>query len=136
MRNTISQQTAAVRDILASERCHLTAEEIIARLPSCCTATVYRSLEQLTSLGIIRKLSIPNRKAVYEYSRDPHTHLMCTACARISDLPLDLSGLIGEAARLDGFTVKWSDATAYGLCRECAGLAKSTEQIEGGISNG
>ena len=128
MKERISPQANMVLSVLAGERCHLTADEILSRLEGVGGATVYRALERLTQLGLVRRLSLssPNgRSAVYEYVRREHMHLICTRCGQVHDIAADLSGLIAEAAKLCGHHVDRSDVTAYGVCKDC--LAREAE---------
>ncbi len=57
MKAKISAQAQTVLDILAAKRCHLTADEILEGLDGIGTATVYRALDHLTEMGLIRRLS-------------------------------------------------------------------------------
>jgi len=116
----ISSQARAVLGILAQRRCHLTAEEILSQAESIGTATVYRALDHLTELGLVRRLSLGKKSAVYEYVRDPHMHLVCRTCGAVYDIPADLTGMIREAARCCGHSVDWAEVTAYGTCSACA----------------
>ena len=120
MNGRISSQANAVLSILAQTRCHLTAEEILVRADSIGTATVYRALDHLTELGLVRRLSVGRKSAVYEYVREPHMHFVCRKCGGVYDIQADLSGMIREAARCCGHSVDWSEVTAHGLCSACA----------------
>ena len=73
----MSTQARAVLSILEQTRCHLTAEEILVRADSIGTATVYRALEHLTDMGLVRRLSVGRKSSVYEYVREPHMHFVC-----------------------------------------------------------
>lgn len=115
----ISSQARTVLAVLAEKRCHLTADEILASLDSIGTATVYRALDHLTELGLIRKLSVSKKSAVYEYVRDQHMHFVCSRCGIVYDIPADMSGMIREAARCCGHEVEWSEVTAHGICKAC-----------------
>jgi len=119
MGTRISAQAKAVLGVLASKRCHMTAEEILSQLESIGTATVYRALDHLTDLGMIRRLSLGKKSAVYEYVRDSHMHFVCNCCGRVFDIQTDFSGMSREAAKLCGHQVKWTEVTAHGLCSEC-----------------
>lgn len=121
MNGRISSQAKAVLGILAQTRCHLTAEEILARADSIGTATVYRALDHLTELGLVRRLSLGKKSAVYEYVRDSHMHFVCSQCGAVYDIGADLSGMIREAAKCCGHIVDWSEVTAHGICSACAG---------------
>ena len=119
MGERISQQARSVLGVLSGERCHLTAEEILSRLDGIGTATVYRALEHLTQLGLVRRLALGQRSAVYEFVRDEHMHFVCARCGKVHDVPADLTGMAREAARLCGHQLLRSDVTATGICRDC-----------------
>ena len=119
MGERIGAQAKTVLGVLSGERCHLTAEEILSRVDGIATATVYRALDHLTELGLVRKLSLGKKSAVYEYVRDEHMHFVCARCGRVHDVPADLSGMAREAAKLCGHQMLRSDVTATGICRDC-----------------
>ena len=120
MSTRISSQARAVLEVLASRRCHMTAEEILASLESIGMATVYRALDHLTEAGMIRRLSLGKKSAVYEYVRDSHVHFVCSGCGQVYDIQADFSGMVKEAARVCGHEVKWVEVTAHGMCSSCA----------------
>ena len=125
----MSAQARAVLGILVQSRCHLTAEEILVRADSIGTATVYRALDHLTEMGLVRRPSLGRKSAVYEYVREPHMHFVCRKCGRVYDMQADLSGMIREAARCCGHSVDWSEVTAHGLCSAC-GAIKEEESLQ------
>jgi Fur family peroxide stress response transcriptional regulator len=56
-------------------------------------ATVYNSLEYLVSAGLVKKLNIDSESARYDAMLDPHSHLICSECGKIIDIPaLKLAG--------------------------------------------
>ena len=120
MNPRISAHAKTVLGILAERRCHLTAEEILSSADGIGTATVYRALDHLTELGLIRRLSLGKKSAIYEYIRDQHIHFVCNRCGEVFDIPTDLSGMIREAARLCGHHVNWTEVTAHGICKACS----------------
>ena len=119
MSERMSAHTRTVLNVLSARRCHLTAEEILARADGIGTATVYRALDHLTESGRIRRLSLGKKSAVYEYIRDAHMHFVCSRCGAVYDIQADLSGMIREAAKCGGHQVDWSEITAHGLCSAC-----------------
>ncbi len=120
----MSSQARAVLAVLEEKRCHLTAEEILASVEHIGTATVYRALDHLTEQGLVRKLSLGKKSAVYEYVRDSHIHFVCRRCGAVYDVGADLSGMVREAARCCGHQADWAEVTAYGTCGACAGQGK------------
>lgn len=119
MSTRISTQARAVLSVLAEKRCHLTAEEILESLDNIGTATVYRALDHLTELGMIRRLALGKKSAVYEYVRDSHVHFVCNSCGRVYDIQADFSGMVKEAAKVCGHCVDWVEVTAHGTCSAC-----------------
>lgn len=119
MNGRISAHARSVLAVLAEKRCHLTAEEILASTNDIGTATVYRALDHLTELGLVRRLSLGKKSAVYEYVRDSHMHFVCRRCGQVYDIPADLSGMIREAARCGGHLVDFTEVTAHGTCSAC-----------------
>lgn len=62
MKAKVSAQAQQVLNALAARRCHLTADEILENLEGIGTATVYRALDHLTEMGLIRRLSLGRKK--------------------------------------------------------------------------
>jgi len=127
MSTRISTQARAVLNVLAQKRCHLTAEEILDSLDNIGTATVYRALDHLTELGMIRRLALGKKSAVYEYIRDSHVHFVCHRCGQVYDIQADFSGMVKEAARVCGHCVDWVEVTTHGTCSVCV---KDQEQAD------
>ncbi|MBQ2834081.1 MAG: transcriptional repressor [Clostridia bacterium] len=119
MSTRISAQAKAVLAVLADRRCHLTAEEVLESMDSIGTATVYRALDHLTELGLIRRLALGKKSAVYEYIRDSHMHFVCNRCGKVYDIQADFSGMAREAAKVCGYHVNWTEVTSHGICRAC-----------------
>ena len=80
---------------------------------------VSKAVEHLTALGLIRRLSLGKKRAVYEYVRREHSHFVCSRCGGIFDIPADFSGMVGEAARVGGNQVLFCEVTAHGVCQAC-----------------
>lgn len=89
----VTAQRRVVLEVLCSRRDHPTVEEIhsevVARLPDVSRATIYRSLETLGELGLLRRVDHPGSAARYDANMDPHHHFLCTGCGQIHDLPLE-----------------------------------------------
>lgn len=127
MNTRISTQARAVLNVLAQKRCHLTAEEILESLDNIGTATVYRALDHLTELGLIRRLALGKKSAVYEYVRDSHVHFVCSDCGKVYDIQADFSGMVKETARICGHDVDWVEVIAHGTCGACMDRANCAD---------
>lgn len=130
MAESLSKNARKILSILSEKRCHLTAEDIICQMENVGTATVYRVLEALEESGQIRKLSISQKTAVYEYVRENHAHLVCGRCGKVIDIAADFSRMIEEAAKCCGHLAEWADVTAYGTCGDCLALQADAQKQE------
>ena len=110
-------QRVAVLRALAEEQ-HQSLEEIRARCPEVGLVTVYRTLELLGELGIVRRLELGNG-ARYELARVHHHHMICESCGDISEFdecPLDPELLPPESA---DFEIRAHSLEVYGQCGSC-----------------
>jgi Fur family peroxide stress response transcriptional regulator len=103
---------------------HPTAEQIYdtirATVPEISRGTVYRTLDSLVQLGVIRRAHHLGPASRFDPNTDRHHHLVCVACNRAIDL---------EDARLDqlplpnrrrtGFLITDYSIHFTGLCAEC-----------------
>jgi Fur family ferric uptake transcriptional regulator len=111
-----------VVELLAKEKCAVTALEMDRRLPSVGRASVYRTLEQLEQLYLVQRVEIAGNAAGYE-RLDPdehHHHLICERCGRLvpfADRPLERA--IEAVARQVDFEVAAHDVVLRGRCPDC-----------------
>lgn len=123
-----------ILDLLSQTSKHMSAKEIYASLykmyPGIGLTTVYRTLDLLSRMGIINKLTFGDRQNRYEFrsgkKKEHHHHLICTKCGRI----IDYSDFIDEELELVkkteetlaekyNFTVLDHNIEFYGLCEKC-----------------
>lgn len=110
-------------ELLAGERCAVTALEIDRRLDSVGRATVYRTLDQLEGLHLVHRVEIGGDAAGYERV-DPeqhHHHLVCEECGRLSPFAsAALEEAIARISREAEFEVAAHDVVLRGTCPSCA----------------
>ncbi len=114
---------------------HLSADEVHARalasLPSLARGTVYATLVELTELGALSAVGLPE-PVRYEANTRPHGHFRCRLCSRLFDLEGDVVELPGLAA---GFAVERVTTRAEGECADCTdyreGLLRGVAAIAG-----
>lgn len=120
----VTPQRRAVLRALSGRRDHPTAEQVhaaaSARLPGITRATVYRVLETLESLGVVRTVEHAGTAARFEVDTGAHHHLVCVGCGRIDDLrDPALESLSLPAPRAPGFAVREVAIQFRGLCHNC-----------------
>ncbi|MHB0995257.1 MAG: Fur family transcriptional regulator [Elusimicrobiales bacterium] len=121
-----SKRREAILDVLASERLHLSAEQVHKaaqkRLPGIGIATVYRALKCLCGCGKVSEFIPADGVARYEPAgdRSHHDHLVCTACgAFIEAVDPEIERLQERLAARHGFAISSHRLEIYGLCRDC-----------------
>jgi Fur family ferric uptake transcriptional regulator len=112
-----------VVELLAEERCALTALEIDRRLPGVGRATVYRALEQLEGLGLVQRVDVRGDAAGYERvdpSGHHHHHIVCEHCGRVVAFEDEgLEQAIHALAKRPDFNVSSHEVTLRGECASC-----------------
>ncbi len=124
----------AILNIFAENPKHLSAEEVFLSVHKNCPgiglATVYRTLDLLTQMGLILKFDFGEGWNRYELAseaiKEHHHHMVCTRCGRIIDYSdfMDkevefLKGLEAELSKKHKFKINNHQIHFYGLCERC-----------------
>ena len=121
----VTPQRVFVLEALELNSGHMTAEEIMQwasrRYPALNLATVYRTLDLLTEVGLVAQTDLGGGAASYELVGDsPHHHLACERCGAVIEMDEALlEGLRAEALRVHGFHARPRHLAIYGVCRAC-----------------
>jgi len=119
----------AVVELLARERCALSAQQIDDRLRaagrSVGRASVYRILELLTELRLVQRIDVGQGVARYERQTpdgEHHHHLVCDSCGTIAPFSdRSLERAIERVSRSVSFAVDDHDVVLHGCCSACRG---------------
>jgi Fur family ferric uptake transcriptional regulator len=123
--------------VIAASGDHLSAdtliEQVAERNPPIHRATVYRTLDGLTTAGLLRHVHLDRGLTAYHLvdARRPaasshqhrveHLHAQCSRCGRVTDLPAHVLGETAERIRrASGFRLDASHVALSGICKECA----------------
>jgi Fur family ferric uptake transcriptional regulator len=110
-------------DVLAAVRQlrHATPEQISEAVPGVDITTVYRTLEVLEEIGLVRHTHLGHGAPTFRPADDQHVHVVCHVCGRVSDAPETLTDELADRLRAEqGFVLDRSHFTVFGRCRECA----------------
>lgn len=122
-------QRSTVIEVLASADGHITAAELVERCrdrqPTTIPSTVYRTLDVLEELGLVRHgHAADGREEYHVLPAREHAHLHCSACGASWELGETRAALVADALRReDGFEVDIGHVTLVGRCGACAGAA-------------
>ncbi len=104
---------------------HATPDEVLAEVRTRSSAvnasTVYRTLEVLESLGLVRHAHLSDRAPTYHSVTDhEHFHLVCRNCGRVMSVGPDMLRPVTDRLREEhGFTVDVGHLAVFGACVEC-----------------
>ena len=123
-----STPRAAVIELIGSQQCGLTAQELADELRrrgrGVGIATVYRTLELLDRMKLVQRLDIGGASARYEPAlpggEHHHHHLVCERCGRVTPFEdPDLERTIASLARRVDYRVGEHDVVLSGSCPDC-----------------
>jgi len=104
---------------------HATPEEVLAEVRRSSSAinlsTVYRNLEFLEELGLVRHAHLNDRVSTYHStSGHEHFHIVCRKCQRVSSVEPDVAAPLVERLRADyDFEADVGHLTVFGECTTC-----------------
>ena len=119
-----SKQREGILRTFRYELNHPTAEELYTHLkerePSLSLATVYRNLNQLSKIGKVMRIEVPNGSDRFDSIADGHYHLICEKCGKAVDIARDaIPDTVEAAQKYSGCEVKNASILFCGICREC-----------------
>ena len=103
---------------------HATADEVYAEVaathPNISKATVYRNLNLLSEMGMIRKLEISGGADRFDHICKEHCHVKCEKCGRVFDIDIPyIDGLDNRVENRNGFELTGYDILFRGICPGC-----------------
>ncbi len=114
----------AIIQVLEQEGEHLSSGEVWALsrqiYPLLSRATVYRTLELLTNLGLIRPILLNDTAQRYVSGEGGHHHLVCSACGAVFEFErCGVDQLAVELAERFDFQIRSHLLEFYGICHTC-----------------
>jgi Fur family ferric uptake transcriptional regulator len=104
---------------------HATPDEVLAhvrkRASSVNVSTVYRTLEVLEELGLVKHAHLSDRAPTYHsVGGHEHFHLVCRNCRKVISVDVDVaSGFVDRLAQDHDFVPDLGHLTVFGRCQEC-----------------
>lgn len=100
---------------------HATPEQISDAVPEVDVATVYRALELLEELGLVRHTHLDHGAPAYRPAEDDHVHVVCHDCGTVVAAPEELADELERRLREErGFWLDRAHLTIFGRCAGCA----------------
>ncbi len=120
------QRKDIIRILINDENKHLSASDIYDLLQdknnTMGLATVYRTLDLLTKMGIVVKRDFDGETSRYELviNKVNHHHLICKKCGKVIEIPDFLpEDIKNKLLQKKGFKPVDYSIKFYGYCQEC-----------------
>lgn len=115
-----------VAELISRREGHFSAADLLddaeGSHPPVGRATVFRTLELFTALGLLERLDLPTGEHAYVVCapRGHHHHVVCSSCGRTTEIAdSGLTALMREAAGATGYTIDEHRLELYGTCPRC-----------------
>ncbi len=129
----LTQQRQMILERILERHDHFEADELVESISYASSTkrvsrpTVYRTLNELFTAGLLRKMNVGGR-TVYEhdYGYPQHDHLYCEKCGSLIEFSSDeIKELRSRVAARYSFWVNTHRFVIQGVCKECrVGRAK------------
>lgn len=112
-------------DVLARTDGHITGAELVELCrqqdPEVTPSTVYRTLDVLEDIGLIRHAhGLDGREEFHVRPAREHGHVHCSVCHRAWEIGAEeVADLAGELEAGRGFRMDLGHLSIVGVCREC-----------------
>jgi Fur family peroxide stress response transcriptional regulator len=115
-------QRIALLHLLEGNKTHPSAEEVYEQVkknyPFISRATVYNNLEIFARKGIIKEITIDDKRRRFDPDTKPHHHFFCEKCEKVFDIPFEEIPLeIPEKTR--EFEIFSYSLELCGVCANC-----------------
>ena len=121
-RNT-NQRKIIFKELKKSKK-HPTAMEIYDsvrnRLPNISLGTVYRNLDVLREMGLVKRIYSGDSQMHFDACLDDHNHIRCLGCGKVRDIQVDPSVEFDNGLKnQDNFEIIGYNIEFVGLCPDC-----------------
>lgn len=120
----MTPQRLAILHVLRHEGTHLSPAEVYQKarqeLPGLTEPTVYRTLEFLSDIALVRPSYNPGGHLTYEIAGDDHHHIVCRNCGGEIEVEHTLlESLYRLLETTSGYRSIDSHVTFFGVCPKC-----------------
>jgi Fur family transcriptional regulator, peroxide stress response regulator len=120
----VTHQRQVLYETMKTMHGHPSPEEVYARVkkkvPAISLATVYKNIHLFVDSGVFQKVSMHHGSVRVEMNGEPHHHMVCLRCRKITDIGEKELGHTAKRIRLPGgFLVERYAVDAIGVCANC-----------------
>lgn len=120
----ITNQRKAILSYMINSKTHPTVDDIyqdlLMQFQGLSLATVYNNLKLLVEEGIIKEMKFSDVTSRYDIMLEPHYHILCTECGKITDFHHDLNSQLElDAVEQTGYKFSKTNIELFGVCPDC-----------------
>jgi Fur family transcriptional regulator, ferric uptake regulator len=110
----------------------LTAEQIakgvVGRVPESDLTSVYRNLETLEELGVVRHMHLGHGPGLYELAGSDREYLVCERCNSVRTVESrEVETVRAAVKEATGFAARFDHFPLFGLCPDCQREVRSQD---------
>ncbi|PRW62479.1 Fur family transcriptional regulator [Actinopolyspora mortivallis] len=123
------------------ELSHATPEQVCRHIqrtaPTVNITTVYRALDLLEELGLVRHTHLGHGAPTYSVEGHEHVHLVCHRCEAVDEVPCEMLDDLAELLdRTRGFALDATHLALSGTCRRCRAAEEAGESAPASVPDG
>lgn len=121
----ITAQRIAILKQLQGRKDHPSAETLYKELSgdysTMSLATLYSTAQLLEEAGLIKILSIDDKRVYFDPDTKTHGHFLCQKCGKLFDISVDEEAIFktATAANNDIAQIEHTEIFFYGMCTNC-----------------
>lgn len=121
----VTNQRALIMEIIRQRKGHLDADEVYRQArekqPHLSLSTVYRTLQKLKELGLVKEVHFDETHHHYEVKPPTgHHHLVCLDCGQVIEFQYPLSRYVKRnVAKAKDFEIVDTELRMAGYCAKC-----------------
>lgn len=82
-------------------------------------ATLYKNVNTMLEVALIREVKIPGQKTKYEIEKASHAHIMCKSCGELKDIEYDPHSILEKTVEMSHYKAEDISIVISGICPEC-----------------
>lgn len=111
---------------IIGDRGHVSIEDLYTDIrkdfSSISVATLYKNINFMIEVNLLKEIKIPNSKSKYEIVKEEHSHMVCKQCFKLEDLELSLNSIVNSASKKSGYLFDDNALVLSGICPSCQSL--------------
>lgn len=102
---------------------HITIDELYQmireKFTSISLATLYKNVNTMLDVTLIREVKIAGQKTKYEIEKESHAHVVCKSCGELKDIAVDPLSLLQKSMAANHYKMDEVSIVISGICPEC-----------------